>query len=312
MNFRLVALLAAVLALGAQPLRAQETQASECCILLLPPAGARALSLGNALTARNLPDGLWVNPASIASLRQSELRVHTERSEFVNKTAMTLAFGIGHAGVAGISYRLFDYGETEGTSETGEPLGSIPLAEQMLAINFATTLLSSVRAGIQYNVFQNRNTDESSAITQLVDFGVQYDVPWPRTLQLGLAVLHVGPRLQVKNAEQADPPPRRIRVGAAYEVLQHFVQDSTVQLVASADLNLLGADEEPSLASGLELFLDQSLFIRAGYATGTGTGTGAAVGVGLLYDRFDVSVAKAFSSAQDVTDAFQVTLAVRF
>jgi hypothetical protein len=86
-----------------------------------------------------------------------------------------------------------------------------------------------------------------------------------------------------------------------------------MKLIASAELVRPVRDGiESAAAAGLELSLDGSLFLRGGYATGSGKGTGASIGVGLIWDRFDVGVAKSFAAEADGSEPFQVTFAVRF
>ena len=292
----------------------------ECCSTLLYPVGARVVALGTALTARSMPDALYVNPAGIAGLDVDEFRVHSERSDINKTTTFAVTFGVGRAGTAAISYRLLDYGDIEATDDNGNPTGTLSFTDNLVSATFATSILPHLNAGVTYKLFQWRQDcsgfcqeQPASGTTNAIDLGVRLEVPWVPTLQLGFAATQLGLPLQVRNAAQSDPAPTRLRIGAAYEVLQHFHPDSTMQLVASADL-VRGIREgiESTAAVGLELILDRSLFVRAGYATGTGKGTGGSVGVGMIWDRFDVSVAKSFAAADDGAEPFQVTFAIRF
>jgi hypothetical protein len=255
----------------------------------------------------------------MAGLEVSEFRVHSDRSDVNKTTTFAVTFGVGRAGVASISYRLLDWGDIPATDRLGNPTGTLSFTDQLLSASFATGILPNVDAGVTYKLFQWRQDcsgfcqeQPASGTTNLVDLGVRVDVPWVHSLQLGVAAAHLGLPLQVKNAAQSDPAPTRIRVGAAYEILQHFRPDSTVQLVASVDL-LQGIRNgiERTAAVGLELVFDRTLFVRTGYATGTGKGTGGSVGVGLMWDRFDVSVAKAVAASEDGAEPFQVTFAIR-
>jgi len=321
------ALLLALTAVAlSHPAVAQAQEASgrvssyECCSTLLYPVGARVVALGSAVAARSMPDALYVNPAGIAGLDIDEFRVHSERGEINTTTTFAVTFGLGRAGTAALSYRLLDYGDIEAADEFGNPTGTLSFTDQLLAASFATTILNHLQAGVSYKLFQWRQDcsgycqeQPASGTTNAVDLGVRAEIPWVRSLELGLAATQLGLPLQVKNAAQSDPAPTRIRVGAAYEVLQHFSRDSTVQLVASADL-VRGIREgiEPTAALGLELILDRSLFVRSGYASGTGKGSGGSVGVGMIWERFDVSVAKSFTASDDGAEPFQVTFAIRF
>lgn len=310
----------AVAGLGqSAPAATQEGSSSyECCQTLLYPIGARAMALGNALAARPMAEAMVVNPAGLARLPSSEFRVHSDRSDVNNTTTFTISFGVGRAGVAAIGYRLLDWGESLATDENNNPLGSFSITDQMLSASFATTVLPNVDAGVTYKLLQWRLDcavicQSASGTTNLVDLGLRADVPWVRSLQVGLSATQLGLPVQVENAAQSDPTPTRIRIGAAYEVLQHFRPDSTVQLFASVDVvNGIRAGIERTAAAGLELVFDRALFVRLGYASGVGKGTGGSVGVGLVWERFDVSVAKAFSASDDGTEPFQVTFAISF
>jgi hypothetical protein len=120
--------------------------------------------------------------------------------------------------------------------------------------------------------------------------------------------------LQVLNAEQADPTPTRFRAGAAYEVMHHFSSDSTTALWASFDVSgSWRQGVEPRVGAGAELVLDETIFVRAGYASGSGRASGAGVGIGLRYDRFELGIARSFvGAAGGGQDPFQITFAVGF
>ncbi|HUF49255.1 MAG TPA: hypothetical protein VMN60_00365 [Longimicrobiales bacterium] len=308
---------------SAAPLHGQDrgVGATECCLPLLFPIGARAVGTGNSLTARDGPDALHVNPAALAGLAKDEFRVHNAKTEFETSNTFALALRIRTAGVVGIAYRLIDYGEAEATDDFGNPTGILRLLEQSLLATFATTMADGLTAGISYKLFQFRQDCNNicggadfSATTHGIDAGVQFHPRiWP-ALQLGAAVTHVGLPLQVINAEQASPMPSRIRAGAAYELMHHFSADTTTVVWATADVATSWRTGVPPVAAvGVEVILDRTMYVRTGYTTGTGRTAGAAVGLGLRYDRFDVGVAKSFvASATGTPDPFQVTFAITF
>jgi hypothetical protein len=296
-------------------------EARECCLQLLTPIGARAVGLGHALTARPGPDAIFSNPAALAGLQRDEFRIHNAETEIEASNTFALAFGLRAVGTFGLSYRLLDYGESEATDDVGNPTGKIRVLAHVLMGSFATTMAPGLAAGVSYKVFQFRQdcvgfcgTPGFVATTHAVDLGVQYHPQlWP-ALQLGAAVTQLGLPLQVINAEQADPLPSRFRAGAAYELLHHFASDTTTAVWASVDVAGSWRDGVQSVVgAGLELILDGTIFVRAGYSTGTGQYAGAAVGVGLRHDRFDVGVAKSFvSSGIGGPAPFQITFAVGF
>ncbi|CAN5850387.1 hypothetical protein BH23GEM9_BH23GEM9_05040 [soil metagenome] len=311
---------------GFEPVSSQDLPdlgagAVECCLQLLFPVGARAVGLGNALTARSGPDALFVNPAGLARLRRDEFRIHNADTELESSNAFALAFRIRGAGVLGLSYRLIDYGESQATDIFGNPTGTLRSLEHFLVATFATVMSPGLAAGISYRIFQFRHDCSGfceggsfAATTHAVDLGMQYHPGlWP-ALQLGASLTHLGVPLQVLNAEQADPTPTRVRAGAAYELMHHFSRDTTTAIWASMDVSgSWRAGVETRLGGGLELILDETIFVRAGYAMGRGRDAGAGVGVGLRYDRFELGIARSFvGAASGGQDPFQITFAVGF
>jgi hypothetical protein len=304
------------------PLLAQSGEApvtaEECCLPLLLHVGARAVGLGNALTARAGADALFVNPAGLSRLERDEFRLHSAETDIESSTVFGLAFRVRGAGTIGIAYRLIDYGEVEATGDFGEVVGMLRLLDHALVGSFAAELAPGLSTGISYQLYQSRQDCRGTCTTLVgtthaIDFGVQYHPDlWPQ-VQFGASVIHLGTALQVINAEQADPTPARIRAGAAYELMHHFTADTTSALWASLDV--AGSWREgvaPTVATGLELILDRTIFVRGGHTTGTGRNSGAAVGVGLRYDRFDVGIAKTFASDVVGQDPYQITFAIGF
>ncbi|MEO5510027.1 MAG: hypothetical protein ABIV28_08200 [Longimicrobiales bacterium] len=289
--------------------------ASECCLTMLFPVGGRALALGGALTARGAADGLFTNPAAIASLAAGELRIHNGRSDIENATSVTALFRVRRAGTLGVSFRTVDNGDIETSDNQGNPTGVLHVADQAFYATFATEVRRGVRAGVTYNLYDCAGAcgqPAFKAMTHAVDFGVQVQPQSVPYLELGAAVNHAGLRLQVNNADQAALTPARVKVGGAYELGHLFSKDSTTTLWASLDgTGSWHEGIDPQIGTGLELSLDRTLFLRGGLSSGTGRGTGTALGVGFIYERFDVSIAKSFVSA-DEDPPIQVTFAIRF
>jgi hypothetical protein len=299
-----------------------DVAATECCLSLLFPIGARTLALGSAVNAR--PDGsaLFMNPALLATLESDEFFVHNLDSELDKTNTFTLLIRSSVAGSFAISYRHVDYGEQEATTGGDIPIGTIARYEQVLVATYATPVAAGLNAGVSYKLYQDRLdcrgfscSDEYRATTHGVDLGAQFQSARFPALSVGASIVHLGFPLQVKNRAQSDPPPARLRLGAAYEVLHHFRPDSTVKLMISADVvDSWRALGNPLLNVGSELSYDGTIFLWLGHAAGTGLFTGLAVGLGLKYDRFDLGIARSLSSvaAELGGDAFQITFGLRF
>src|SRR5688500_9327720 len=115
-----------VLAFCTRGLEAQGSTAQECCITLLFPFGARAVSIGQALTARTSIDGVFFNPAALANIGKTfEPIVHyasTLQGDGRN-FALTIPKDVGGAGTFALTYVLVDQGNFEVTDDNGTVTG---------------------------------------------------------------------------------------------------------------------------------------------------------------------------------------------
>jgi hypothetical protein len=162
--------------------------------------------------------------------------------------------------------------------------------------------------------------DGVTATTYAVDAGIQSRPVDALPLRLGAMIAHLGPALQVVNAEQADPLPTRVRISGAYELLGHFVDDQNRDL----DLWLTVEVEDrwrnpgdPSLYVGSEFSAgrEDAIYVRAGYALGeVARADGAAVGMGLRYERLDLGIAKSLGAGnlQGEPEPIHVTFGLLF
>lgn len=311
------------LAAPARPALAQsgEVPARECCLELLFTIGGRALALGDAVAARTSPGSLFVNPATLANVHEDQLVVHNADTSIEKSNTFSVIVRSEVAGTFGLSYRLVDYGDQEATDINMIPTGTVSTLAHVLTASYSTSVMSGLNAGVSYKLYQFRQDCRGfcneatgfSATTHGLDLGVQYLPAALPALQLGAAVTHLGFALQVVNSEQASTMPVRLRAGAAYEAGHHFVADSAIAVWTSADMVVNPHDGRTYLNVGVDLSLDQTIFLRGGYGGGGGLTGGAAAGVGIRYGRFDVDVAKSFvSSPVDESDPAQISFAVHF
>ena len=107
--------------------------------------------------------------------------------------------------------------------------------------------------------------------------------------------------------------PLRLRFGAAYEAGHHFLADSVFAVWPSADLVVNPREGDAYLNFGVDVSVEETIFVRAGYRGGGDFIGGAGVGLGLKYDRFVVDIAKSFiSSPIDESDPVQISFSIRF
>jgi hypothetical protein len=327
---RRLAVLAAVLVVGAvtpaagQDLGDLPTGTAECCLHLLVPVGARASALGGAVTARTGADAVFANPAGLAGLSGGQFLIHQsdDTTVDVQVDAFSLLF-TPLSTTVGISYQLFDRGEIETTDQTGQPTGELSLRDHLVVLSFAVPLGRGFSAGVNYKAFQQRvdcsglcGDQENVATTQAADVGIRFSPPAIPALALGLAVTNAGFALEVLNFEQTEDYyfPARIHFGVVYDLLAAAPTRIVALRLAVEARDRLVEPGSPTLAYGLELDVQDAVFLRAGYAPGEGLGTGAAVGLELRYDRFDIGVSRSFANSLLEADEepFQVSVGLHF
>ncbi|MEM7417779.1 MAG: PorV/PorQ family protein [Gemmatimonadota bacterium] len=316
----LVALLSAA-AIGAPSAQAQDERAEGALFLLLP-VGAQAVSLGRAMTWVEGAEGAFWNPAGLAGVDRSQAVVF--RGDHVAGTA-TAATGLwtASAGSVGASYYLLDAGDIDQTDEFGNYTGTITIRNHLGVVSGATRLGDRVAAGVNLKVIRFQLAcrgicaDEgTTATTYAVDLGLQTQ-PTDR-LRLGAMVAHLGPALQVLNAEQADPLPARVRLAGAYDVVGAFTESDQLRAWVALEVEDRVRDlGSPSVYVGTEMTAGavDAFSLRAGWVwSDLDQEDGGRVGLGLRYERFDLSIAKslAVSSLTGETEPVSVTFSIGF
>ena len=298
-----------------------ESTGSEGALFLLLPVGARGVSLGRVVTALEGPEAAFWNPAGLAGVGESQVVLF--RGDHVAGTATALSgiFARTGAGTLGASYFLLDAGELDQRDENGNYTGTITIRNHLGVVSAATRLSDVVNAGVSLKLVQFRLSCRgicpdagTAATTWAVDAGIQAR-PIER-LRVGAMVAHVGPDLQVKNAEQADPLPSRMRVAVAYDVLAAVVEEESISGWIGVELEDRIRDPgSPSVYIGSEFQAGaaDAIALRAGYVVSElDQEDGTRVGIGLKYQRFELSIAKslAVSSLTGETEPVHVTFSI--
>ncbi|MDX1493545.1 MAG: hypothetical protein R3253_05780 [Longimicrobiales bacterium] len=329
MNLRTTETLLLALALvmatasGLQAQAAEPDGAPEGALFLLLPVGAEGVSMGRAMTWIESPEASFWNPAGLAGIQRSQALVFRGDHPVGDATAVSALFARPGLGTMGASYFLQDVGEIDQTDEFGNYTGRITIRNHLGIVSGATRLASRLDLGLSLKLvrfqFSCRGicaNEGTTATTWAVDAGVQ-GRPMER-LRVGAMVAHLGPDLQVLNAEQSDPLPARIRVAAAYNVVAAITDTEELQgWLAFEVQDRLKALGSLSYYLGAELTAGQidALSVRSGYVwSDLPSEDGGRVGLGLRYERFDLAIAKslAVSPLPDETDAVHVTFSIGF
>jgi len=323
--FEVVALLLAAMVVVAPGLDAQSDRdgAPEGALFLLLPVGARGVSLGRAMTWVETPEASFWNPAGLAGVDRSQALVFRGDHPVGNATAISALFSRPGLGTLGASYFLQDVGEIDQTDEFGNYRGTITIRNHLGIASGATRIADRVDLGLSFKVVRFQlscrgicENEGTTATTWAVDAGVQAR-PVER-LRVGAMVAHLGPDLQVLNADQSDPLPSRIRFAAAYDVVAVLTDAEELRgWLAFEVQDRLRALGSLSYYLGAELTAGRvdALSVRSGYVwSDLPSEDGGRVGLGLRYERFDLAIAKslAVSPIADETDAVHVTFSIGF
>lgn len=321
----LLTLLAALVLAGHAAAQQRDPSSTEGALFLLLPVGAQGVSLGRAMTAIQSPEGAFWNPAGLAGIDGSRAVLFRGDHAVGTATAVSLLASRPGLGTLGWSYLLLDIGDQDVTDRDGNVLGTVSVRNHLGILSAAARLLDGLDAGVNLKIVQFRLSCRgicldagTTATTYAFDAGVQVAPSPGLPLRFGAMVAHIGPRLQVLNAEQADPLPARVRVGAAYDVLSPLLEREDVRGWISLEVqDRLRDPGSLSVYVGSEVVAGSTdaLYLRTGYVVGDlDQEGGARVGLGLRYERFDLAIAKslAVSTLTGETEPVHVSFAIIF
>jgi hypothetical protein len=302
-----------------------DPSSNEGALFLLLPVGAQAVSMGRAMTAMTGPESAFWNPAGLADVTESRVVLLRGDHTVGTATAVSVLGARSGVGTVGFSYLLLDVGDQDLTDGDGNILGTVSVRNHLGVASAAARILDRLDAGVNFKVVQFRLSCRgicqdagTTATTYAVDAGFQLQPSPELPLRFGAMVAHLGPRLQVLNAEQADPLPARFRVAAAYDVVRSLVHGEGVSGWLTLEMqDRLREPGSPSLYLGSEITAGQTdaLVLRAGYVLGDlDQEDGARVGLGLRFQRFDLAIAKslAVSTLTGETEPVHVTFSILF
>lgn len=283
-----------------------EASSREGALFLLLPVGAQGVAMGRAMTALPSAEGVFWNPAGLAWNPGNRALIYRGEHVAGEATGLSLIGGRAGVGAAGLSYHLLDVGDQDLTDDQGQVRGTISVRSHLAVASLALPIAQRAAAGLNLKMVQFRvgcrgecRDQTVTATTYAVDVGGQVAPFAELPLRLGAMVAHAGPRLQVENAEQADPLPTRLRVSAAYEVLTHVVEGGDIRFWFTAEVEERWRSAgRPSTYFGAELSAGASdqVFVRGGYVRGQlDQPDGAAVGVGIRYERLELGIARSLA-----------------
>lgn len=273
-------------------------------LFLLNPLGARAVGQGDAVAADTLmgTEAMWWNPSLLARLPKREIAVHHATSFVSDNNMLAFAMPSKILGTLALSGLIADYGSTPAIDDNGFPLGgTVGVYNYQLAASYASQIGRRLSAGVTYKylIFRKacsggcgNSSENFSGTSSAVDFGAHYVLPTTLPASIGASLRNLGPGLQVRDAEQADPLPRTLQVGARVEIPFAALARNNATLEASGDL--FYSDAKATTGLGLSLGYRALAFMHVGYRAQVDLGGGPSIGFGYRQGAFGLDVARRF------------------
>jgi hypothetical protein len=300
---------------------AQSGSAGEGALDLLLPTGARSIGMGQAaVSAATGTDAVWWNPALIGRATRREGGYSFAQSLFTeNDNTLAALVPVSRIGGAAITVRSIDYGEQEAGDVIG-PTGLLATRSLIALASFGAPL-GPVSIGLSFKVLRQGfscsgscpNIPQHAAMTSAVDLGASYHAEvGGHRIGGGASLVNVGRPLQVKDAPQADPLPRRIQGGVSVTPkLPAIAAGASITLAADVITRTNGIGE-PGLRAGAELSWENKYQLRGGYARHAATGSGLSLGVGMNTGKLQLDLARFVSDLSASTGSPPTFLSLRY
>ena len=297
---------AVVLALSVSS--ATQARAQNGGLFLLVPFGAHAVALGEAVVADSSlgTEAMWWNAAALARLGKKEVSVHHSQTLIATSDMLTFALPSRVLGTLAASAYLVNYGDQAATDPVnGTEIGTITNRNYQLALSYATPVGKRLSAGVTYKFVMLRfqctgicgNVPVISGSTSALDLGAQYVLPTTLPVTIGATVRNIGPALQVKDTEQADPLPRIFQVGAMARVPVQSLTEAGASLDVTMDVQRAAALTGAAGGVGVVLGYRDVAFLRGGYKLQSGDAKGPSIGFGFQRGSFALDLARRFDTA---------------
>jgi hypothetical protein len=298
-------LIAALLLLGVTATAgAQSGTAVEGALDFLLPVGARALAMGQTLTAATGSDALWANPALIThGPRELALHMATNSSPLAETDASgAFVYPVHRVGAFALSVHYINYGQQGASGQTPGQIGSFVSTSTTLAATFAPTLTDRLSGGVTakllrigFNCTGSCNRPDNVPQTAALDIGLAYLLTKDSTVTVGASVRNLGPKLQVNDSPQSDPLPARANFGIAYTPrLAQLPKEAKLRLGADV-ISYVSGGTAPGFRLGGELSWLDRYQARAGYVATGPTGSGPTFGLGIAVGKLQIDFAQMLS-----------------
>jgi hypothetical protein len=288
----------------------------------LLPTGARSLGMGQAVAAAAVgSDALWWNPALIAR-GPREVALHMTRNSSIlaeTDAGGAIVFPVRKVGAFALSFRYINYGSQGATSGSEGQVGTFVSTSTVVAATFAPTLTDRLSGGITYKLLRigfgctgDCNNPENVPQTPALDFGLHYLVMKDSAFSVGASVRNLGPKLQVRDAPQADPLPARVDIGIEYAPhLSQLPKEARLRLATDV-VSFASGGGSLGFRFGGEFAWMERYQARAGYVAAGPTGSGPTFGFGVRTGKLQIDLAQMLSDLASQSGTTPTFLSLRY
>jgi hypothetical protein len=271
------------------------------CAFLNIGSGARALAMGQAFTAiSDDVSSMYWNPGGMGFLDHRQVQFsHSEWYQDLRHENLGLVIPRGSVTFgAGLAY--LDYGQIQGYDNFGYATEELSIYSLLASVSMAVRLSDKIAVGLTGKYIE-QSLDLAKGQAFAGDFGFLADFG---VFRWGLAAANFGSA--IKYLDETENLPLTIRSGLAIRPM------GETALIA-LDINV-PREGETSIHNGLELGMNDQLFLRAGLTYKTNAppemkAFGYNLGLGIAYGNgsFDYSVIPS-GIANDVSHNFSIGL----
>jgi hypothetical protein len=266
-------------------------------------------------------EGIWWNPASMASQDKRELAIHYSKTVSGVADAFSFVHPSRSFGTTALSLSVLDLGEQQVTDVLGQVIGLILPRDVVLAGTYAAQVTNRLNAGFNYKVVQVRvdctgqcaTVGDEVQSSRAVDLGAQYRVEAGAPLIFGIALRNLGGKLNSAATNQRDPLPTQLEIGAMYRLkfLDHYVKDMEWRAAGSwVDTRSFGGK---SVRLGTDVVYEGTIHLRAGFVGHDRRGdASASLGFGLQSNGFVFDIARTFGGLPDDNGHSPVWISLRY
>ncbi len=263
--------------------------------------GARAGGLGGAFSAisDDATATFW-NPAGLAYSHTQVTFTHTEWLQDITNEFLAITFP-AFRGTVGLSVYTNNVGGIEHRlNPSEEPIGTVEANDVALGFSYATSIHSSLKAGLTVKYLYEKIFIES-ATGYAFDFGLIFQ-PFSNPLRVAVVAQNLGSVDKLRT--ESINLPKTIRLGVSY--LLALDANGGAVLLAADGVKVAETDFRGSF--GAELQFKDRLAVRVGYQTGLSQQDFGG-GLGLKVNRYQLDYGFIpFDSSFGDTHRFSFTL----